>query len=126
MTIIFSLLQGLVSVILALFNLLGLQINTTTVELYANPSSGYEWEYSMDEQGILSLNETHYTPDSDSIINGKGGGTQYFTFRALNSGTVNITFEYVKYDRNQKIVASTYVYTYIVDNSGRIALYSVN
>ncbi len=125
MVIIFSLLKGLVSVILALMSILGLQVNKTTVELYANPSSGYEWEYSFDEQGIMVLNDSHYSPDTASILSGKGGGTQYFTFRALDSGTVNITFEYVKYNGAQRIVASTYVYTYMVDSIGGIALYQV-
>ncbi len=125
MVIIFTLLKALVSILLAIFSLLGFQINTTTVELYANPSSGYEWEYSFDEQGIMILNESHYSPDTASIITGKGGGTQYFTFRALNSGTVNITFEYVKYSGTQRTVASTYVYTYMVDSAGGIALYQI-
>ncbi len=125
MVIIFTLLRVLVSLLLALVNILGLQFNTTTVELYANPSSGYEWEYSMDEQGIMTLNDTHYSPDTASILTGKGGGTQYFTFRALNSGTVNITFEYVKYTGAERIVASTYVYTYIIDSHGGIALYQI-
>lgn len=125
MVIIFTLLKVLVSFLLAFVNILGLQVNTTTVELYANPSSGYEWEYSMDEQGVLTLNDTHYSPDTGSIINGKGGGTQYFTFRAVDSGTVNIKFEYVKYSGSERIVASTYIYTYIIDSYGGIALYSV-
>lgn len=125
MVIIFTLLRVLVSLLLALVNILGLQFNTTTVELYANPSSGYEWEYSMDEQGIMTLNDTHYSPDTASILTGKGGGTQYFTFRALNSGTVNITFEYVKYTGTERVVASTYVYTYIIDSHGGIALYQI-
>ena len=73
----------------------------------------------------MILNESHYSPDTASIITGKGGGTQYFTFRALNSGTVNITFEYVKYSGTQRTVASTYVYTYMVDSAGGIALYQI-
>lgn len=125
MVLVFSLLKGLVSILLAIIHIFGIQFNTTTVELYSNPSSGYEWEYSFDETGIMTLNETHYTPDSASIIAGKGGGTQYFTFRALHRGTVKITFEYVKYTDFERIVASKYVYTYIVDDSGAIALYQV-
>ncbi|MBR5234091.1 MAG: protease inhibitor I42 family protein [Clostridia bacterium] len=125
MVLLFSLLKGFVSILLAIINILGIQFNTTKVELYENPSSGYQWEYSFDQSGIMTLNDTHYSPDTASILSGKGGGSRYFTFRALDSGTVHITFEYVKYTGNQRIVASDYVYTYIVDNYGGIALYSV-
>lgn len=125
MVLVFSLLKGLVSLLLAVINILGIQFNTTTVELYTNPSSGYDWEYSFDETGIMTLNESHYSPDTASLLTGKGGGTQYFTFRALNRGTVNITFEYVKYTEVERIVASKYVYTYIVDDSGGITLYRI-
>ncbi len=125
MTIIFSFIKSFVSIILAIINMFNVQFETCTVELYENPSSGYEWEYSFDETGILAQVESHYTPDPDSIINGKGGGTKIFTFRSLNSGTVNITFEYVTYSQDEKIVASKYIYTYTVDDNGKISLQDV-
>lgn len=125
MTLIFGLLKAVVSILLAIINILGIQFNTTKVELYENPASGYKWEYSFDQSGIITLNETHYTPDTDSILSGKGGGTRYFTFRALDSGNVRVTFEYVKYTDNQRIVASDYIYTYIVDDFGGITLHSI-
>lgn len=125
MALLFSLLKGFVSILLAIINILGIQFNTTKVELYENPSSGYKWEYSFDKSGILTLNDSRYSPDTASILSGKGGGTRYYTFRALDSGTVKITFEYVKYSGNQRIVASDYIYTYIVDDYSGIALYSI-
>ncbi len=125
MSLLFGLLKGFVSILLAIINILGIQINTTKVELYENPASGYKWEYSFNQSGIMTLNDTHYSPDTASILSGKGGGTRYFTFRALDSGTVKITFEYVKYSDNQRVVASDYIYTYIVDDYGGIALYSI-
>jgi len=125
MTLLFALLKGVVSILLAIINIFGIQVNTTKVELYENPSSGYRWEYSFDQSGIMTLHDSRYSPDTDSILTGKGGGTRYFTFRALDSGTVQITFEYVKYSGNQRVVASDYIYTYIVDDYGGIALFSI-
>ena len=125
MALLFNLLKTVVSILLAMINILGIPINTTKVELYENPSSEYTWEYSFDKSGIMILSDTHYSPDSASILSGKGGGTRYFTFRSLDSGTVRITFEYVKYEGNQRIVASDYIYTYNVDDYGVITLYSI-
>lgn len=121
MTLIFSLLKFFVTIILAITTLLGsaFKAKTVDVELYANPASGYSWEYSMDKTGVLSFAKNTYTPDSSAILSG-GGGTQEFTFRAVNEGTVNITFEYV--NNLNKSVASRYVYTYTVTDDGTILL----
>lgn len=122
MTSLFVLLQQLIAIMLAIINLLGLQTNTVEVELYANPVSGYNWEYSYDKTGVLTLSETYYLPDTSEILSG-GGGTQKYVFRAVGSGTVNITFEYVNNFTDE--VASTYVYTYSVDESGEITLQNI-
>ncbi|MBO5935315.1 MAG: protease inhibitor I42 family protein [Clostridia bacterium] len=123
MTALFSLLQQLVALMMAIINLLGLNNkNIVTVELYTNPSSGYSWEYSYDRIDVLVLSDNNFIPDSSAILSG-GGGTQVFEFRALSSGTVNITFSYV--NKNDKSVASEYIYTYTVDDTGKITLQSI-
>ena len=123
MTALFSLLQQLIALMMAVINLLGLNNkNVVTVELYTNPSSGYSWEYSYDRIDVLVLSDNNFIPDSSAILSG-GGGTQVFEFRALSSGTVNITFSYV--NKNDKSVASEYIYTYTVDDTGKITLQSI-
>ena len=123
MTSIFTLLQQLISLVMAIVSLLGLKTaNTVEVELYANPTSGYMWEYSYDKNGIIALTEEYYLPDPSAILS-SGGGTQKFTFRAIGTGTVNVTFRYVK--KPGKDVASTYVYSYSVDDTGKITLLSI-
>ncbi|MBR3867852.1 MAG: protease inhibitor I42 family protein [Clostridia bacterium] len=122
MIALFSLLRQLVSLMIAVISLLGLNKNTVTVELYTNPASGYSWEYSYDDTGILTLSKSYYIPDSSAILSG-GGGTQNFNFSAITSGTVNITFRYVNKDDGS--VASEYIYTYIVDDTGNITLQSI-
>lgn len=99
--------------------------NEVSVELYTNPASGYTWEYSMDKIGYLTLVDTDYKSDSGSAIMGKGGGTKTFTFRAIRSGTVNITFQYTKLEGFSKIVATEYVYTYYIADDGTISLVNI-
>lgn len=120
MLTLFSILQRLLVLLVALLNLLGLTAHTTTVDLYANPSSGYEWECSFDEDGILVLTDSYYTPDASTIFTGKGGGTRTFKFKALNSGNVKVTFDYIKKDNKETISVSQYTYTFHVDENGII------
>lgn len=120
MTTVIIFIRRLVALFVAIISLLGIKTDTETVELYANPASGYSWEYSFDKSGVLALTESSYSPDTSSILS--GGGTQNFTFRALGSGTVNITFKYVSIDGT---VASQYVYTYNVDVNGNIELHGI-
>ncbi len=122
MATIFAYLKMLLAFLFAIVRLLGFGADTAEVELYANPASGYYWEYSYDEYGVLMLANSHYLPDTSAIFSG-GGGTQKFTFREIGEGTVNITFEYTQV--GTKNVASRYVYTYQVDEDGEITLLNV-
>ena len=125
MVILFGYLRRLVAILTALMSLLGIETNTITVDLYANPSSGYSWEYSFDKSGVLALNDSYYTPDPGSILTGRGGGTRHFIFKSVGSGTVRVTFEYVKEIGTERTVASRYIYTYNVATDGTISLYSI-
>ena len=122
MTSLFVLLKQLVAFMLAIINMFGLKTNTVEVELYANPVSGYTWEYSYDNYGVLTLTDSYYMPDASEILSG-GSGTQKYIFRAVGTGTVNVTFEYV--NTITKDIASTYVYTYTVDEFGEIILENI-
>lgn len=124
MATIFNAIARIFSFFIAIIQLLNIDFSSkeVTVELYTNPSSGYMWEYSADQIGYLMLVGTDYKSDSDSAIMGKGGGTKTFTFRAIRSGTVNITFRYVKLEGFSKIVATEYVYTYDIAEDGTVTL----
>lgn len=115
-----NLLRWIFSLFAALLSMFNINIQKTTVEFYDNPTSGYVWEYEMDNASVVSLVESRYTPDSDSALSGKGGGTRYFTFEAISEGTVNITFRYKKHENDEIIVASEYIYQFTVDDDGTI------
>lgn len=125
MTAVLSCLQKILALMVAIVNMLGLTNDTVTVDLYSNPSSGYVWEYEMDRAGVMTLVETHYYSDPFSMLTSGGGGTRSFTFRAVGSGTVRITFRYVKITGLEKVTASQYIYTYNVGTDGTISLYSI-
>ena len=123
MTVIFSIIKTLISILLGITGLLGFGSDTTEVELYTNPVSGYYWEYSVDEAGVLALSSSRYKPDTSALFS-DGGGTQTFTFREIGAGTVNITFEYTQAGTGK--VASRYVYTYDVSEDGKITLLNIS
>lgn len=127
MTVIFDTIVRIFSFFMAFIQLLNIDFSAQTVdvELYTTPSSGYNWEYSMDKAGYLMLVGTDYKPDTGSAIPGKGGGTKTFTFRAIRSGTVNITFSYTKTEGFDKVTATEYVYTYYIDKNGNITLVNI-
>lgn len=112
--------QRMLVFLVAFINILGFNTHTVSVDLYANPSSGYVWECSFDEEGILVMTDSYYTPDASTIFTGKGGGTKTFTFKAISSGTVKVRFDYVKIIDGEKITASGYTYVFNVDENGLI------
>lgn len=127
MATLFIYLQKIMLLLTALMNLFNFNTKpeTVTVDLYANPSSGYVWEYDFDNDGILIMTESKYTPDAATVLQGRGGGTRTFKFRAVDSGTVRIKFNYVKTVGGKKQSVSQYIYTYDVDRDKKITLCSV-
>ena len=73
-------------------------INTTVnqefiIALDSNPTTGYGWEASYDEN-MLSLEKEEYNPDAKAPGLVGAGGTQYYQFQALKVGETEITVTY--------------------------------
>ncbi len=73
-------------------------INTTVnqefiIALDSNPTTGYDWEASYDEN-MLSLEKEEYNPDEKEAGLVGAGGTQYYHFKALKVGETEITVTY--------------------------------
>ena len=64
------------------------------IALGANPTTGYDWEVSLDET-ILELVEMTYkvAEEAEHEIVG-AGGVDYFRFKALKAGETEITMVY--------------------------------
>ncbi len=59
-----------------------------------NPSTGYEWEYEVSDEDVIEIMTDQYVNDPvdpDNPTTG-GGGTHFFRFRTIGSGTVDIHF----------------------------------
>lgn len=62
------------------------------IELCANPSTGYEWDYEMTE-GDIVMEEDHDYDEPESDVDG-AAGTEFWTFEAVNPGNTEVIMEY--------------------------------
>lgn len=68
------------------------QEKTATIVLEENPTTGYTWAVSIDDQNIVNLKSDSYTQTGNKNIVGAGGVHKY-VFEAGNPGTAVITFD---------------------------------
>ena len=60
--------------------------------LPANPSTGYGWHRNWTPRASLKLTKSYYTPDEPQLDG--SGGTQYYVFEAMQTGTAVVTVQY--------------------------------
>ena len=61
------------------------------IALDSNPTTGYDWEVVSYDLYKLHLEEEKYAPDEKAKGLVGAGGTQYFRFKALETGKTTIT-----------------------------------
>ncbi|HWP98779.1 MAG TPA: protease inhibitor I42 family protein [Syntrophomonadaceae bacterium] len=69
---------------------------TFTLALPSNPTTGSQWTLSDNyDHGVISLSNSYYKspPQSDPPIVGQGG-TEYWVFKALQAGTIELKLTY--------------------------------
>lgn len=67
------------------------------ITLESNPSTGYGWQLSKPlNETILNLIGSEYKPSEESGLIVGAGGTEIWTFRAVKSGTAEISLKYVR------------------------------
>ncbi len=83
--------------------------DTFTIQLDENPTTGYAWTVSINDDSILKLTDDEYTSESkDGSIVGAGGVHDY-TFKALAAGTAKITFVYERsFEENSAVETIVY------------------
>jgi len=86
---------------------------TVTVALPANATTGYQWNYIMDKDGIIEEQSSDYTTDDSATDKTGVGGTQTFVFKAVADGTVTVSFTYARNWQGGDTSGeyATYVYT---------------
>lgn len=85
-----------------------------TIELKANASTGYHWEYTESEKGVVEITGEYIQDESPEGFVGVGG-KQIYTVTPLKEGEVTLRFEYQSPGENK---AGCYVeYELTVDKS---------
>ena len=64
------------------------------IVLGANPTTGYDWEVSLDETMLGLVEKTYRLPEEAEHEVVGAGGVDYFRFKALKAGETEITMVY--------------------------------
>jgi len=64
------------------------------IVLGANPTTGYDWEVSLDETMLGLVEKTYRLPEEAEHEVVGAGGVDYFRFKALKAGETEITLVY--------------------------------
>ena len=65
------------------------------ITLESNPTTGYQWQLANSlNETILEFIGSEYKPSESGLIG--SGGEETWTFRAVNSGTTEISLKYVR------------------------------
>jgi len=64
------------------------------IALGANPTTGYDWEVSLDEAMLELAEKTYKLPEEAEHEVVGAGGVDYFRFKALKAGETEITLVY--------------------------------
>jgi len=90
------------------------QLNTGdigSVTLKGNPTTGYTWQYKIQDENVVKLDSESSVPDSDLI---GAGSTFTWNFKALKPGTTTITFKYYRPWEGNENALQTEEYTVTV------------
>lgn len=63
------------------------------IVLKGNPTTGYDWQYTVGDTDVVGITGQSYVPDSDLI---GAGGTYTWSFKVLKAGKTTIMFQYYR------------------------------
>jgi inhibitor of cysteine peptidase len=66
------------------------------IALGSNQTTGYSWQASYDETMLELVESTYEAEETDEEVVG-GGGTEFFRFKALKAGDIEITMTYAQH-----------------------------
>ena len=85
------------------------------IALDSDSTTDYSWMASYDDN-MLSLVGKQYNPDEKAPGLVAAGGTQYFRFKALNTGMTEITVEYRRWEKESEELICEKCLTRVVFN----------
>ncbi len=84
-----------------------------TIEIKGNPTTGYEWTYKAETNGIVAVSDEY---KQDSSGGGTGaGGTYIFVLSGIKEGETTLTFTYSRSWEPNPDTDATKVYKVTVD-----------
>ncbi len=106
-----------------LFTGCGMSSSKMEVKLEGNPTTGYSWNYKIQDATVLKNVEEDYVQDENDNMVGVGG-VYIFDFEALKEGTTKITFNYSRSWEQENIYEI--IYEVSVDKNNKITIVSKN
>jgi inhibitor of cysteine peptidase len=93
---------------------------TVEIDLESNPTTGYQWQYENDKEGIIKeVSNIYKEKDVSEEITGSGG-TDVWIFEGLKEGSSQVTFNYLR--SWEKEVAETKTFIFTVDKERNITV----
>lgn len=91
---------------------------TVEIDLESNPTTGYDWQYSADKDGIIKeVSKVYKSDDVPKDVCGSGG-TDIWTFEGLKEGSTEVTFKYLR--PWEKEVIKTRIFIFTVDKDLKV------
>lgn len=84
------------------------------IKLEENPSTGFTWHFSTDNDDIVMLNSDQFIPPKTEDLVG-AAGTHEYKFLAFKAGETKVKFDYYQ-DWEPENVEKTFVYSIKVKN----------
>ncbi|MDY6826795.1 MAG: protease inhibitor I42 family protein [Bacillota bacterium] len=85
---------------------------TFIVKLEENPSTGYNWHWTVGPEGVVVLDSEEFIAAEDEEVVGVPGRHE-FVFRAEEAGEAEVVFQYYR-DWEPENIAETHVFKLIV------------
>jgi len=91
---------------------------TATIVLDENPTTGYTWAISVDNESVVSMKSDKFYEENSDLVG--SGGVHEYVFEAMGPGTATITFSLgQQWDGGEKD-NKVQKYKVTVDDSGKI------
>lgn len=98
--------------------------NTASISFDANATTGFSWDYVLDEEGIVEEKSSEYVSKNHPKGMVGYGGRQQYTFKGVREGSTTATFIYRRpWDESSTV--HTVRVDLTVDNAGNVTVVDI-
>lgn len=95
------------------------KVHKASLSLDGNPTTGYSWYYSIEDESIVSVDEKVTYLGKNNMV---GAPSRFdYTFKSLKAGTTTVKFEYKRIWENVE-PAESHTYNIEVNENGIITI----